>query len=85
MQNSGIQWAEPRDLDLDNLPPGVSKAAILKSLVVHHNAGIHVAMADGNVLFISPKVSNRRLEALTTAAGKENAKVDELRDEPETQ
>ena len=42
MKNSGIKWAEPRDLDLNNLPPGITKQNLLHSLSNHaggFNAG----------------------------------------------
>jgi prepilin-type processing-associated H-X9-DG protein len=84
MANSGIQWAEPRDLDLSNLPPGVSKAKILKSLSVHH-AGIHVAFADGHVQFINAAVKGDELKALTTPAGREKVSTDQLHEDSETQ
>jgi hypothetical protein len=36
MKNSGIKWAEPRDLDLNNLPPGITKQNLLQSLSKPH-------------------------------------------------
>src|SRR5438045_6915954 len=35
MKNSGIRWSEPRDLDLNNLPPGITPQNLIQSLGNH--------------------------------------------------
>ena len=56
--NSGINWAEPRDLSLDTLGVAEDKSLALMPLSKHdrseeffftHNYGVNVAMADGSV------------------------------------
>lgn len=74
MKNSGIAWAEPRDLDLENLPPGVTKDSLLESLSVHAG-GFNAVFADGSVRFIPSDIPWDQFMALLTKAGKE--KVDE--------
>jgi prepilin-type processing-associated H-X9-DG protein len=48
MKNSGIHWAEPRDLDLANLPPTIDKTKLFESLSAHPR-GLIVAFADGHI------------------------------------
>ena len=71
--NSGISWAEPRDLSLDTLgaADGKSPALALSSdhgrreeffFTYDHAAGVNVAMADGSVRFL--RTGNRSPEDL---------------------
>ncbi len=70
MKNSGIKWAEPRDLDLENLPPGITKENLLKQ-ISNHPGGINALFADGHVEFIPDTISWPQFEALLTIAGGE--------------
>ncbi len=65
MKNSGIKWSEPRDLDLDHLPPGINKAGLLKAISTHPG-GIFVAFADGAVRFLHNTTSFDDFESLIT-------------------
>jgi prepilin-type processing-associated H-X9-DG protein len=73
MHSSGISWAEPRDLDLNNLPPGITKQNLLHSLS-NHAGGFNAAFADGHVEFIPETIPWADFEAMLTIAGDE--KVD---------
>jgi prepilin-type processing-associated H-X9-DG protein len=73
MKNSGIKWAEPRDLDLNNLPPGLTKQNLLHSLS-NHAGGFNAVFADAHVEFIPETIPWADFEALLTIAGGE--KVD---------
>ena len=63
VKNSGISWAEPRDIDLSQpiaLPPG------------NHPGGNNTAFADGSVRFMTGTVSPAVIGAMATKDGKEN-------------
>ena len=71
--NSGISWAEPRDLSLDTLGAADGKSPALALTSDHgrreeffftydYVAGVHVAMADGSVRFL--RIGNRSPEDL---------------------
>jgi prepilin-type processing-associated H-X9-DG protein len=70
LKSSGIRWAEPRDLDLSNLPPGITKDNLLKSLS-NHGGGFHALFADGHVEFIPNTIPWQDFEAMLTVAGGE--------------
>jgi hypothetical protein len=70
MKHSGIKWAEPRDLDMDNLPPGINKQTLLNSLAIYPG-GIFVAFAGGGVMRVLSTTKPEDFEALTTRDGKE--------------
>jgi hypothetical protein len=71
LKNSGIHWAEPRDLDLDNLPQGFDKNHLGKSLSPHVK-GIVAVYADGHVETIP---SNSSIEELKAAVSKSDGKM----------
>jgi prepilin-type processing-associated H-X9-DG protein len=56
MKNSGIRWSEPRDLDLENLPPGMTRENLFLHLADHHD-GFHALFADGHVEIIPYSIS----------------------------
>jgi prepilin-type processing-associated H-X9-DG protein len=69
--DSGIAWAEPRDLPLDSLDAAKTASAILSSkhgqqkeffFTYDFTAGVNVAMADGSVRFL--RTRNRSAEEL---------------------
>jgi prepilin-type processing-associated H-X9-DG protein len=68
MKNSGIHWAEPRDLDLANLPSQLDKKKLLESLGSHIGAVV-TAFADGHVESIPVEISLDGLKALASKSG----------------
>jgi len=70
MNNSGIKWAEPRDLELNNLPLGITKQNLLHALS-NHAGGFNAVFADGHVEFIPETISWEDFMALLTIAGGE--------------
>jgi prepilin-type processing-associated H-X9-DG protein len=70
MRNSGIPWAEPRDLDLGNLPPTIKESTLLKSLS-NHRQGLNVAFCDGHVETLPFTIPLDQFKALLTKSGGE--------------
>lgn len=64
--NTGIHWAEPKDLDIG---PGVTPGP--GGLSSFHPGGFHGAMADGSVRFISGSINPQTLKAMMTINGRE--------------
>jgi prepilin-type processing-associated H-X9-DG protein len=77
MKNSGISWSEPRDLDLDHLPKGLTHPNLLES-VTNHPGIINVAFADGSVRAISTSIPWELFVALTTIDGGETIDQERL-------
>jgi prepilin-type processing-associated H-X9-DG protein len=73
MNSSGIAWAEPRDLDLSNLPPGLTQYNLFDHLS-NHNGGFEALFADGHIEFIPNTIPWSQFMAILTIAGGE--KVD---------
>ena len=70
IHNSGINWSEPRDLDIEAFvamfgPGGTGQASS------PHPGGLNVVLADGSVQFLSFNISQQDARALATSAGKE--------------
>jgi prepilin-type processing-associated H-X9-DG protein len=70
MKNSGIYWAEPRDLDLNALPAGITEANLLAS-ISNHVGGFNAFFADGSVRFISMDTPWKTFMAMLTINGGE--------------
>jgi prepilin-type processing-associated H-X9-DG protein len=70
MKNSGIHWAEPRDLDLADLPATIDKNKLIETLSFH-TTGLCVAFADGHVAQVPIHSSLEYLEALVSRNGGE--------------
>jgi prepilin-type processing-associated H-X9-DG protein len=70
MKKSGIPWAEPRDLDWENLPPSFDKQNYMK-LLSNHSTGLYVAFADGSVKLLPPDLPLEVFEAMLTKSGGE--------------
>jgi hypothetical protein len=70
MRNSDIAWAEPRDLDLSNLPPGLTPQNLLTS-IANHPGIIDVLFADGSVQSIPTSIPWSDFLAMLTIAGGE--------------
>jgi prepilin-type processing-associated H-X9-DG protein len=71
MKKSGIKWAEPRDLDLSNLPPGVTKQNLLQTLSNHADGSVNVVFADGHTDSISSSIPWVEFEAMLSISGGE--------------
>jgi hypothetical protein len=62
VKNSGVQWAEPKDFDINqpmSLPPG------------NHPNGNLAAFADGSVRFLSSSADPNTIRAAATKSGNE--------------
>ena len=68
MKNSGIQWAEPRDLDWNNPPPTVDKNRLVESLS-NHPQGLNVIFADWHRETLPSTIPIEQFEALLTKSG----------------
>lgn len=75
---AGIVWTEPRDIDVSVREIGINRpgpdqdrsAGILSS---YHVGGTYVLMADGSVTFLSDRIHEQTLRALTTANADDRA------------
>jgi hypothetical protein len=67
--NSDIQWAEPRDLTIDQLQLETQGADPTAPNVIPRRASI--VRADGSVFVLDPDTTVEELRAMTTAAGGE--------------
>jgi prepilin-type processing-associated H-X9-DG protein len=66
---SGIQWTEPRDLDIDQA------AFQVGGIESNHPGGANVLIADGSVRFISETIDPGILDALITRGGGERVAI----------
>jgi len=66
----GINWLEPRDLDLDEFGLQINSAGA-GGIHSYHPGGVNVLISDGSVRFLSETIDTRTLEALITKAGGE--------------
>lgn len=69
--NSGIHWAEPRDLHVTQMSPQVNPTAGM-GLSSRHKGGANVLFCDGGVHFIPDKTPPETIRALLTRAGGED-------------
>ncbi len=67
---SGVNWAEPKDLDASKLTFPVS-AGGPNSTGSYHPGGMQAAMCDGSVQFLSDAIPRQSFDALLTKAGQE--------------
>jgi prepilin-type processing-associated H-X9-DG protein len=70
VRDSGIHWAEPRDLHVDQMTRGVNPAAG-QGISSGHEGGANVLIADGSVRFLKSDTPAATLEALLSIAGGE--------------
>ena len=68
--NSGIHWAEPRDLHVSQMAREVNPSSGM-GLSSQHTGGTHVLRVDGSVRWIADDTSPERLRAMLTRAGGE--------------
>jgi prepilin-type processing-associated H-X9-DG protein len=79
--DSGIHWAEPRDLPLAQAVQGVNPPHVKFSISSGHVVeGAHVAFCDSHVEFLPSSTSKELLRALLTRAGGEPLMRDDLGD-----
>ncbi len=71
IRNSGIHWAEPRDITMDDLLATGINGHDAAGCGSYHPGGMMVCMADGSVHFISEDMSTDVLRSLLTASGGE--------------
>jgi len=70
LKNSGIKWAEPRDLELKDLPPSITTKGFANYLS-NHQGGFFALFADWSIRFVPASVSWDDLQAMFTIAGGE--------------
>jgi hypothetical protein len=70
VQNSGIHWMEPRDLQLAEMAPTVN-ARVGKGISSPHNGGAHVLTMDDSVRWVPNDTSATTIRALLTIRGGE--------------
>jgi Protein of unknown function (DUF1559) len=70
MKDTGIAWAEPRDLDLNNLPPGITNQNLIHSLC-NHAGCFNAVFADAHTESVPETISWSDFLALLTIAGGE--------------
>ena len=70
MKHTGIKWSEPRDLDLNNLPPGITPQNLLQNLS-NHPGCFNPLFADGHQELIPSNIPWADFQAMLTIAGGE--------------
>lgn len=71
VKNSGINWMEPRDLDLSQMAPTINSSSGKGISSAHVKRGAHVLFADGSVRFLHDSLSPSVLRAMLTRNGGE--------------
>jgi hypothetical protein len=77
VQDSGIHWAEPRDLPWEQAIQGVNPPHVKFAISSGHRDGAYVAFADGDVEFLQNSTSLEHVRGLLTPAGGENVEIPE--------
>ncbi|MEE8450433.1 MAG: DUF1559 domain-containing protein [Thermoguttaceae bacterium] len=67
---SGIHWAEPRDLNTDEITFAINDGSS-PGIGSHHTGGANVALCDGSVHFLGDGTSPTQVEAMSTIDGGE--------------
>jgi prepilin-type processing-associated H-X9-DG protein len=75
---AGIVWTEPRDIDVSADEIGINRPGPAQDrsggiLSSYHVGGTTVLMADGRVTFLSDRIDEPTLRALTTANADDKA------------
>ncbi len=70
MAHSGINWMEPRDLEMSRLAPTINSKS-QPGISSNHKAGVEVLFADGHTRFLSETLPANTLRALLTRSGGE--------------
>ena len=71
IKNSGIHWAEPRDLDFATMSFRINDPS-RKGISSDHPGGAFAVFADGSVRFITDDVDPKIVKALITINGGED-------------
>jgi prepilin-type processing-associated H-X9-DG protein len=74
--NSGINWAEPRDLSIDQVAQGINAKNGL-GISSHHSGGANALFADGHVEFLRENLDPKELARMFDVNPPENPTVDE--------
>lgn len=69
--DSGIHWAEPRDLKADEMSYRINDPD-QPSISSHHHGGAHAVFVDGSYQFLEDSTDPETVKALTTIAGGED-------------
>ena len=77
VRNSGVHWAEPRDLHVDQMAPTVNPEAG-QGISSDHLEGANVLFVDGSVRFLDSALPAKTLRALLTIAGGEDPGSEEF-------
>jgi hypothetical protein len=67
---TGVNWAEPRDLDASKFSPPFSPPRP-DAVGSYHPGGLNVALGDGSTRFLSNSIDPATVQGLTTRAGDE--------------
>ena len=68
---SGINWAEPRDLDATKITFGINDGSAQGISSSHGGGVVNAAMCDGSVHSLSNSTAPQQIKAMTTIAGGE--------------
>ena len=74
IRNSGIQWAEPRDLDYASMSFRINDPNG-KAISSDHPGGAFAVFADGSLHFLIDYVAPNIVKSLTTINGGEDVKL----------
>ena len=74
VRNSGIRWAEPTDITMEDvLATGINRHDT--GCGSHHPMGLNVAFGDGAVTFVGEDIADETLHGLLTRSGGEVVEV----------
>ena len=76
--NSGIYWAEPRDITVEQFRAWFQKLKDDPSLCLHRG-GVNVLLGDGSAITLPPKLDLETLDALLTRDGGEKIDMSRFR------
>jgi prepilin-type processing-associated H-X9-DG protein len=65
--NSGVNWAEPKDLQFDQLDFKIKNDSQSLCIGSHHPSGCNVTFCDGHICFLTNSTTPEQLKALLTA------------------
>jgi hypothetical protein len=75
--NSGIHWAEPKDLEYDKIDFAIN-GPIKPGIGSHHPGGCNIAVCDASVRFFPQSTPPEKIKAMLTIDGGEDVKQDEF-------
>jgi prepilin-type processing-associated H-X9-DG protein len=74
--NSGVHWAEPRDLHADQMAPNVNPE-VGQGISSGHPGGANVAFVDGHVSYLPSDIPPETIRAMRSIAGGEEVSPDD--------